>query len=165
MKQEIQEYSLYEKVRFFIDYIKVANLHATRLKRALEHCKKLIPLTSTKLSSINEQNIAFLDMATTRFGKLQDVMGAKIFPLILEILEEDGAISFRDKLNRLEKLGFIDNANWWSDLRNIRNELTQEYPDNYSLLADSLNRFLPLAEELLAFWQKLQEKLVELRGY
>lgn len=104
-------------------------------------------------------------MATTRFGKLQDVMGAKIFPLILEILEEDGAISFRDKLNRLEKLGFIDNANWWSDLRNIRNELTQEYPDNYSLLADSLNRFLPLAEELLAFWQKLQEKLVELRGY
>ena len=154
-----------KKSDFLVDYIKAANLHATRLERALEHCKELIPLTSAKLSSINEQNIAFLDMATTRFGKLQDVMGARIFPLILEILEEDGAISFRDKLNRLEKLGFIDNANWWSDLRNIRNELTHEYPDNYRLLADSLNRFLPLAEELLAFWQKLQEKLLKLKSY
>ena len=41
-------------------------------------------------------------MMTTRFGKLQDIIGSKIFPLILNLLEED-AVAFIDKLNKPNK--------------------------------------------------------------
>lgn len=50
-------------------------------------------------------------MMTTRFDKLQNIIGLKIFPIIINLLEED-AVAFIDKLNKLEKLGYIEDTNW-----------------------------------------------------
>jgi len=45
-----------------------------------------------------------LDQFSTRFGKLQDLMGAKLFPGVLELTKEPGELkAFIDKLYRLEK--------------------------------------------------------------
>ena len=151
-----------KKIELLLEYTKIANLHAERLEAALSHTKALLPLSAEALATLSDEAAAFLDMTTTRFGKLQDVLRRKIFPLILETLKEDDAISFRDKLNRLEKLGFINDAHWWDELRDIRNKLTHEYPDSYELLANDFNRLAPIARELLLFWQNLQEKLIAL---
>ncbi|MFN7038088.1 MAG: hypothetical protein ACK4OM_00760 [Alphaproteobacteria bacterium] len=153
MKQEI----------FLSDYIKIAAIHAERLKSALEEFDNLVPLNVKKLEHMSITQIAFLDMMTTRFSKLQDIIGAKIFPLILEILGED-AHTFRDKLNKLEKLDYIDDASWWMELREIRNQITHDYPNNHAILVEHFNIMIPKAKELLEFWNKLRTKEIVIRG-
>jgi hypothetical protein len=100
-------------------------------------------------------------MMTTRFGKLQDIIGSKIFPIILNLLEEE-AVAFIDKLNKLEKLGYIDDANWWIELREIRNKIAHDYPDDHDLICSHLSVVILKAAELIEFWQKLKTKIAKL---
>lgn len=73
---------------------------------------------------------------TTRFAKLQDTCGQKIFPLVLRCVGEDvSGKTFLDILNLLEKFGFIDSVDFWIDLRRARNAVAHEYPDNLDKLA------------------------------
>lgn len=150
-----------KKQSFLLDYIKIADLHADRLQVAMLEITKLFPINTKTFSLLKKDEIAFLDMTTTRFGKLQDIIGAKIFPLILDILGEDNAPSFRDKLNRLEKLNIIHNANWWMDLREIRNQITHDYLDDYDILSKNFNMLIPIAKQLLVFWDDLKKYLVQ----
>ena len=99
-------------------------------------------------------------MVTSRFAKLQDTMGQKIFPLILTSVGEEVANkTFIDILNMFEKFGFIDNANFWISLRQTRNAIANEYPDNLEKLVIDLNAVYTQSEKLLAYWQKLKTRI------
>lgn len=116
-------------------------------------------MTTFAQASIEE--LAFFDLLTTRFSKLQDTIGAQIFPEILEPYLETSSVNrltFIDKLNHLEKLYYLDDANWWLDLREIRNNLTHDYPDN-AALCDQLNKLIPKAHELVNYWSWLKQKI------
>ncbi len=141
-----------------LDYSKVADIHAARLKGALAQTAPWMPLTTDSLSQLPLEQVAFLDMMTMRFGKLQDIIGSKIFTLILDVLGEDAA-SLIDKLNKLERLGFIDSVNWWMDLREIRNQVMHDYPDDYEAICTHLSMLIIKADELLKFWQDLKNKI------
>jgi len=147
---------------FLDDYIKIADIHADRLNAGIKEVEKLLPFSEQTFSQLTDTQIAFLDMMTTRFSRLQDIIGAKIFPLILDLLGED-ALTFIDKLNKLEKLEFIHDVNWWMTLREMRNQIFHDYPDNYALLAEHFNVFIPYAIELLNFWQDLKKKSKNLK--
>jgi hypothetical protein len=98
--------------------------------------------------------------AYVRFTKLQDVLGAKVFPRILTRLGEDvRSMAFIDVLSRLEALGFIDSADTWLSLREQRNRLSHDYPDDPDILAAELNSALGASEVLLEYWQNLQERI------
>ncbi len=140
------------------DYIKVADIHAQRLQGALEQSDHFMPLSADQLAILPLDQLSFLDMITMRFGKLQDVMGSKIFSLILDVLGEDAA-SLIDKLNKLEKLGYIHDVNWWMDLREIRNQVMHDYPDDYEIIVSHLVMLTIKANELLLFWGKLKKKI------
>ena len=150
-----------KKQLFLADYITMADIQAKRLHQALIELKPLVPFSPEQLELSTVQQVAFLDMLTTRFGKLQDIIGAHIFSLLLELLGEE-APAFIDKLNKLEKLEYIDNANWWIELRKIRNQITHEYPDNV-LLCEHLNAFIPKTQDLLNYWSSLKEKITSLQ--
>jgi uncharacterized protein with HEPN domain len=140
------------------DYLKVADIHAARLKGALTQAGHWMPLSANTLAQLPLDQVAFLDMMTMRFGKLQDVIGAKIFSLILDVLGEDAA-SLIDKLNKLEKLGYIEEVNWWMDLREIRNQVMHDYPDDYEAIVSHLSLLVIKAGELLLFWDSLKKKI------
>lgn len=145
-----------KKQNFLLDYTKIADIHADRLNIAIIKTHKLFPMTSTTLHTLNPENLAFLDMITTRFGKLQDIIGTKILPIVLELLGETDALSFIDKLNRLEKLNIINSANWWMELREVRNQITHDYPNSYEQLAADFNKLILFANELLKAWLDLK---------
>lgn len=86
------------------------------------------------------------------------MIGSKVFPLTLDLLGED-ANTLIDKLNKLEKIGYIDDANWWMDLRETRNHVTHDYPDEYSTLVKHFNKLAQQAQELLLFWSAFKDKL------
>lgn len=73
------------------------------------------------------------DQILYRFTKLQDAMGERLIPATLGWLQETyEAWPMRDRLDRLEKLGFLD-VNAWLNWRDVRNRLAHEYPDQVEL--------------------------------
>lgn len=68
------------------------------------------------------------DQILYRFTKLQDAMGERLVPATLGWLREPHeAWPMRDRLDRLEKLGFPD-VEAWLQWRDVRNRLAHEYP-------------------------------------
>lgn len=135
----------------------VCKRHADRLTWAMSQLSSKFPLSADALPEFNDTELAVLDQFSTRFAKLQDAMGAKLFPAVLELTKEQGNYSaFLDKLNRLEKIGAIDSADQWLILREMRNEFSHDYPDDSALQAAILNKAYLLASELLAILNKIE---------
>lgn len=147
--------------QFLADYVNIADVNATRLGEALTQVQQLISLPLVSILELSTQQLAFLDMVTLRFGKLQDIIGSKIMPLILEILAED-AVTFIDKLNKLEKLGYVSSADWWLELRELRNQIAHDYPNNEQQVCANISLLVQKSAELLDFWQSLKVKLASL---
>jgi hypothetical protein len=63
--------------------------------------------------------------------KIQDKIGSKLFRLLLEHWRELDAdnMTMLDMLNRLEKLRIIESVEAWDKLREIRNAIAHEYPE------------------------------------
>ena len=69
------------------------------------------------------------DQILYRFTKLQDAMGERLVPATLGWLREPHeSWPMRDRLDRLEKLGYLDVVDWLA-WRDVRNRLAHEYPD------------------------------------
>lgn len=64
--------------------------------------------------------------------KIQDKTGTKLFKHVLYELKEidDYSIPMIDVLNNLEKLNIIEKTDEWDRLREIRNNVTHEYPSD-----------------------------------
>jgi hypothetical protein len=136
--------------------LKICTIHANRIQSALNKIEHLYPFTEKTVTDINTEDLAFLDVLTTRFCKLQDTLGEKVFTLLLESLGELVMNkSFIDKLNKLEKIEILPSADWWQDLRRLRNVLTHEYPDDPAFIAENLNNAFIQAKKLLHFWEHL----------
>jgi hypothetical protein len=103
-----------------------------------------------------------IDMLSGRFSKLQDLIGAKIFPIILEIHEVE-EFSFKSRLTILNQKGFLDDITLWLHLRDLRNDLTHDYPDDDEETAKCIAKLLVDAQALLTFWEQLKPKLENLQ--
>ncbi len=137
-----------------IEILKICDRHADRLNWAMTELQPHFPLSATSLGDLTDLEIAVLDQFSTRFGKLQDAMGAKLFPVILELTKEQGELkAFIDKLNRLEKIGAIESADDWLLLREVRNAFSHDYPDDLELQASVLNQAYQLARDLLTVFE------------
>ncbi len=137
-----------------IEILKICDRHADRLNWAMTELQPHFPLSATSLGDLTDLEIAVLDQFSTRFGKLQDAMGAKLFPVILELTKEQGELkAFIDKLNRLEKIGAIQSADDWLLLREVRNAFSHDYPDDLELQASVLNQAYQLARDLLTVFE------------
>lgn len=76
------------------------------------------PFTAERASSLNEdEDLAErVEAFVSRFGRLQDTLGDKVFPTYLAAQgEKVGA--FGDNLDRAERLGLVQDAQSWIDMR------------------------------------------------
>ena len=93
------------------------------LRHALRSLTATMPMTAEKFQHLNDDHVQSLDQFILRFSKLQDAMGGRLFPAILQYLQEQyEERPMLDKLNRLEKLGFIERAEDWQAIRMARNK-------------------------------------------
>lgn len=137
--------------------MEIADLHAKRLKYAIVNLQPFVPLSASRFSNLTDAEIPLFELFSSRFSKLQDLMGSKLFGLILDFSKEPGRFdTFLDKLHALEKLGCIDNANQWLLLREIRNHLSHEYPDNPEITANYFNKAFEMVGVLLAYLEKMK---------
>jgi len=94
------------------------------------------------MKSFSEATIGNIDQLIFRFTKLQDELGNNTFRFLLEYLQEDISDKpFRDILNVLQRLKIIESSDAWLSLRELRNDLTHDYPE----LSDETTAKLPIS--------------------
>jgi hypothetical protein len=84
----------------------------------------------TDLSVMEDPNrLRTLDQLLYRYTKLQDALGQRLVPATLAALTEPfEEWPMIDRLNRLEKLGYLE-VDSWLRWRETRNRLAHEYPE------------------------------------
>ena len=124
--------------------------HARRMLWAKNEVGGKFPLSADKLRNLDGATVAALDQFISRFAKLQDGMGTKLLPTVLEMTKEQGELdAFLDKLNRLEKIGALPSVEEWLKMREMRNAFSHDYPEDSELQAVTLNRAFVAADRLV----------------
>jgi len=120
--------------------ILLCKIHLDRMNFAWEKIGVHFPLNKERYLQLEPETLSFFDQLIFRFSKLQDSLGGKLFPAILENLgEEIKGLPFIDRLVKLEELNVIPNADEWMMLREIRNLVTHEYPFIADEVIEGLN--------------------------
>ena len=114
--------------------------HWHHMQYALQALRPSLPLTGQELAQLDDERVQDWDQFILRFTKLRDAIGAQLYPALLAHLQEPYEDRpMLDKLNRLEKMGYLTSAEQWQSLRVIRNRLTHDYPTDDALKAAYLN--------------------------
>jgi uncharacterized protein with HEPN domain len=114
------------------------------------------PFTEERAAKLGEDEALAerVEAYTSRFCRLQDTAGDKLLPLWLRALgEKTGAVA--DNLDRAEKLGVLDSADKWLEIRQIRNQMIHEYIESPQILADALTTAYDYQETLISFAQAM----------
>jgi len=86
-------------------------------------------------NTLKSEKKAILDAYLKRFSSIQDFMGAKIFALLLEVAGINSN-KMSEVLYYIEKEQIIDSLENWIELREVRNDLEHDYPED---LQEALN--------------------------
>jgi len=129
------------------------------LGEALSEIRPHVPFTADSVQHIGKEQLRLLDQIAFRFMKLQDSMGQKLLPTVLELAQEPIApdATFAEKLNWLERIGAIASAEEWKRLRVARNAIAHEYPEDPTLRAAGINRFLDGASRLTVLYESVRQ--------
>ncbi|MBL0319063.1 MAG: hypothetical protein IPP74_07220 [Alphaproteobacteria bacterium] len=63
--------------------LEIADIHTDRLIHALNELTPLMPASDHIISTLSYESSKPFEMFTSRLAKLQDILGAKIFPALL----------------------------------------------------------------------------------
>ena len=135
-----------------------ADRHVETLLEALEEWDRS-PASSWEVLEADRARVRVVDQMLFRFIKLQDTVGERLIPATLTVLRESFEDwPMRDRLNRLEKLGYLDVENWLS-WREVRNRLAHEYPDQPEIRFAALIAAIEAARSLAALYQNWRTRL------
>lgn len=144
----------------------MADASRLALRAALGQCEQhagiltqdlaLLPVEfdAAAVGQLSDERRRVMDQAAYRFMKLQDVLGEKVLPGLLNATLDPlpPESPFAQKLQRLERLGAIPSAQSWRTLREARNSLAHEYPQHPELQAAQWTAFIQAAAQLLVIW-------------
>ena len=143
--------------------ITLCDINSERLKGALQRLSNLMPFNTKVLDKMSIEELGVLELLKSRFAKLQDLIGNKVFTLLLiQIGEDQPNFTFIDRLNILEKLEILPSKKDWMDMRDLRNHIVHEYPDNPELMIKNLNQATVYAKHLVTYWETLRVKIISL---
>lgn len=98
-----------------------------------------------------------------RFGRLQDTVGDKLLPLLLDALGEKSSAVI-DNLDRAERLGLLKSADEWMTIRNLRNQMVHEYVEDPAILSSALQTGHDFVPTLIVAANKMIAE-IERRGW
>jgi hypothetical protein len=98
-----------------------------------------------------------LDAFVSRFGRLQDTVTDKLLPALLQAMAEPRGAAL-ENLDRAEKLGWLDSADQWLEMRKLRNQMVHECIEDRVVLTDALQAGHAFVPMMLAVASRLIEK-------
>jgi hypothetical protein len=98
-----------------------------------------------------------------RFGRLQDTLGDKLLPVLLNALGERTGAAI-DNLDRAERLGLIQSSEEWMAIRSLRNQMIHEYIEDPGILVSALNTGHAFVGTLVKSAHNMREEIQQ-RGW
>lgn len=133
--------------------------HEEALRDALDDLEQR-KLSAADLVALGKEDRRLLDQFAYRYTRLQDDMGAKLIPAVLHALgEEISTMPMLDRLNRMEQLGWLPDAEKWADLRRIRNEFTHDYPETMEERFERLQLAITSAQSVTEILNSMSHKI------
>ena len=133
------------------DRLSLARWEADRHVAALDQARaewRALPAPTWQDIEQDVQLRRLTDQILFRFMKLQDALGERLIPATLsELREPFEEWPMRDRLDRLERLGYLD-VELWLRWREVRNRLAHEYPDAQEMRHAALLSAIAAAGEL-----------------
>lgn len=134
--------------------------HLYHLNHAMTSLAAKLPVTASNVAKFDDETVQDWDQFILRFIKLQDTLGARAYAALLDYLQEPSAsMPMLDKLNRLEQLGFLSNADDWHLLRVLRNQFSHDYPQDNALKASYLNQSIEAVSLLKDAMTRIEQYL------
>ncbi|PUE09154.1 hypothetical protein B9Z51_09570 [Limnohabitans sp. T6-5] len=121
------------------------------------------PMTLESLQKIETDPLLAerLDAFVGRFGRLQDNLGDKLLPQLLDAMAETTGAAI-ENLDRAEKLGWIDSADTWLEMRKLRNQMVHEYIEDINILISALKAGHTLVPVLIDAAKRLTDQINKL---
>ncbi len=139
--------------------IRECDSHMEKLQRGRGLLAVFFPLDVDTFKELTDDQIEHIDQFIYRFTRLQDSMGKRLLPAIISYVDNDlTSLAFLDILARLEQLGIIKSDHDWQFFRNLRNNLSHDYPDNLKIMVETLNL-------LFDEWERMENIYVCARDY
>lgn len=137
-------HSLIERLKFLVRVVdrEVHHLNTTTNKLfVIEFSKE-----RAKALEIDDDLSERLEAFTSRFSRLQDTLGDKLIPLLLEWVGEHQK-TYIDNLDVAERIGWIPSVDDWQAMRFLRNQMVHEYIEDLDVLVSAINsahNFVPM---------------------
>ena len=101
------------------------------LKWSLDRCQ---PIPMTAGQKLAQEDLEKFESLTARFARFNDILLLKIFRLI-DAIDLDDVGTVRDRINRAEKKGLIEDAQRFIEIQELRNSIAHEYqPEALSVI-------------------------------
>jgi len=119
------------------------------LRYSFQRCSK-----TEDLSDLDNAQLERFEALTARFSRASDLLIQRVLRTIAILeLEEIGTV--RDRINMAEKMGLIESADTFVQIRMLRNEISHEYkPES---VFDIFERVLALTPALLDATNKIEQ--------
>ncbi|HEM56275.1 MAG: hypothetical protein C0169_06450 [Thermodesulfobacterium geofontis] len=143
-------------------FLKEVLRHYEILEKTFRELEKLksFPLSEKDIKELKEtlHTLSLLDTIAYRFSKLQEGIG-KLLRIYLTLKgEETEELFMKDIINLAEKRGLFINWETWVFMRELRNILTHEYPEEEETIAETLNKVKVFTAELNLLISQLKEE-------
>ncbi len=138
----------------FYKVLKKAKIILNRLENYTKEIKekKLIE----NLNIDNKEDIKLIDSFVYRFSFLQDYIGQNLFKnFLIETGDYMENMSFIDILDKLEKIGIIENVDEWIKIRKIRNIIAHDYLED----VEEIKFFLGKALEYVSLFREVINRI------
>ncbi|WP_457560431.1 hypothetical protein [Caminibacter sp.] len=138
-------------------YLNTIENSLKNVENYLSKIEILLPITENSYEEIEKYHKEIIDAIAFRFSKIQSLLGEKVFRLFLENIGYDlNEKSFLEILSELEKLNILRRTEWIR-LREIRNKISHEYPDEIYEIIDNLNMMIESFEVFRKILNKIKE--------
>jgi len=142
-------------------YFKESQKHIELIEESLDVLQQILPIKNYE--DLNQLQRFALNALIFRFSKLQDLIGVKIFRNYLDFSGFNlSDISYFDILREIEREGIVD-IDTWSELRELRNKIAHDYPEELDEMIESINLFIGRSSQLITISKKLEKKFNEIK--
>lgn len=119
---------------------------------SMKHMEELLEWSLARCQSVSIEkesmpeleDLEKFESLTARFARFNDILLQKIFRLI-DVIDLEYGGTVRDRINRAEKKGLINNAIEFIEIRELRNSIAHEYqPEALGLIFPKVLKFAPV---------------------
>lgn len=129
-------------------------------RELLPFLEGVLPVLDDDLSTLPViQRIASIALLK-RFEQLQD-QSARLARAVIELdLEQHRRLTVRDIANEMERRSVVEDADEWTDLNNLRNQLVHEYPVGDREQVERVNECWSAMPKLVDIHERLRAYLL-----